>query len=248
MQKLALEKRLTFDELYEKNKDLSHINSVLPIPAELEDDLGAATDWIRQHSGLPTFLLDLKIPHEEMHKEALANEEQFVNHRGGTSPGWSSMAVHGTAVHHTQPREYYFKNKKKMPEYKWTDLAKKCPVTVDWLKSLGFKKFSRVRFMKLDVNGYITPHADTNERGIQAWNVALNNPEGHKFVMDGYGLVPWEAGQVRGIDIGIKHTVKNYGLEPRIHMIIHGGFDIPFLETMYRSYKKLYEEFKNDNR
>ena len=88
-----------------------------------------------------------------------------------------------------------------MPEYDWTELADLCPITKQWLQNLGFKKYQRVRFMLLDPGGYINPHRDVDVRKLHAWNVAINNPVGHKFVLDGHGIIPWKVGEVRGIDI-----------------------------------------------
>ena len=148
------------------------------------------------------------------------------------------MAIHGTAVHHTSPRENYFEQDN-MPEYDWTELADLCPITKQWLQNLGFKKYQRVRFMLLDPGGYINPHRDVDVRKLHAWNVAINNPVGHKFVLDGHGIIPWKVGEVRGIDISQLHTVVNDGVEPRLHMIIHGHFDEGIAKTICRSYEKL---------
>ena len=227
-------------ELIRRNSNIKHNEYIPPIPEEFKDGKNDAKfcDWIINESMLATLPLNLKIPHEEMYKEAMAQKHMFVKHRGDSSPGWSSMAIHGTAVHHTSPKESYF-DKDEMPEYDWTELADLCPITKQWLQSLGFSKFNRVRFMLLDPGGYINPHRDTDDRKIHAWNVAINNPVGHKFVLDGHGIVPWKVGEVRGIDISQLHTVVNDGVEPRLHMIIHGWFDAGIANTICRSYEKL---------
>lgn len=238
-------------EFYLKNIDKPHITNVPKIPQELLNDghKGNIAKWIMHSSGLPTLLLDVEVPHKEMLAEALANDHLFVKHRGTDSPGWSSMAVHGTAVEDTSPREALIKQGKyteeNAPNYHWTELADSCPVTKSWVESLGFSLLKRVRFMKLDPGGWITPHKDTDVIGIQAWNISINNPDGHLFCIDGFGFVPWKPGQMRGIDIGKKHTVVNTGTEPRIHMIIHGHHGNKFTETLVRSYNKLYDEFNS---
>jgi hypothetical protein len=235
-------------KLLKKNRKIKHISNVKNPDrfSNWKEDKTVFQEyskWIMHESGLPTLLMDIEVPHEEMLKEALAQKHLFTDHRGTTSPGWSSMAIHGTAIDHTQPREYYYKNSKKMPEYDWTELADVCPVSKAWIESLEFEKLHRVRFMKLEPGGWITPHQDTDVPGIHAWNVAINNPKGHHFIMDGYGLVPWKAGQIRGIDISKYHCVVNNGNEPRIHMIVHGHYGDKFKQTLCRSYDKLYEEF-----
>jgi len=225
-------------KLFKRNRKTVHYPQVKPLPDTI--NVNELSKWIMHESNLATLLLDIEIPYKEMFQEAMAQEHLFVKHRGDVSPGWSSMAIHGTAVDHTQPKEYYFKEN--APDYSWTELAELCPVTKQWIKSLEFDRLDRVRFMKLDPGGYIDPHRDTDVQGIHAWNVALNNPQGHVFVMDGYGYVPWSEGQVRGIDVSKYHSVVNNGTVPRIHMIIHGAFGNKFRKIIVDSYKKIYEE------
>lgn len=231
-------------DLFEKNKPIGHYSKGVPsLPKEIiswQDNYNEAAMWIMKNSYIPTLLLDLEIPFHEMLAESVANDEYYVKHRGNRSPGWYSMAIHGTAVNHTQPAEYYYKKNK--PPYSWTNLAEKCPITKDWLKSLEFESFSRVRFMKLSPGGWIEPHQDTHISGIQAWNVALNHPPGHEFVMDNCGLVPWQEGQVRGIDISYLHSVRNLGKKDRIHIIIHGSIGDKFKKLICKSYLDLYEK------
>jgi hypothetical protein len=239
-------------KLYNKNRKRPHYPVVNTIPDEYknwEDDFkvaGQLVRWIMFQSHVATLLLDMEIPYNEMLEEAKAQDHLFVKHRGESSPGWSSMAIHGTAVEDTSPREALIARgkytKENCPEYSWTSLADLCPITKEWLQSLEFNYFNRVRFMKLDPGGWIDPHSDVDVPGLHAWNVALNNPEGHKFVMDGYGFVPWAPGQFRGIDISKKHSVVNEGTEPRIHMIIHGGYGEKFVNIICRSYKQLYDQ------
>ena len=129
-------------EIIRRNANIIHNEHIPPIPEEFRDGKNDAKfcDWIISHSMLPSFPLDIEIPHEEMYKEAMAQKHRFVKHRGSSSPGWSSMAIHGTAVHHTSPRENYFEQDN-MPEYDWTELADLCPITKQWLQNLGFKKY-----------------------------------------------------------------------------------------------------------
>lgn len=239
-------------KLFRKNRKRPHYPFVKPIPKSFlnwKQDVHSARQfvrWIMSESHLASLLLDIDIPNNEMLAEALAQDHLFVDHRGESSPGWSSMAIHGTAVEDTSPKEALIARGKyteeNCPDYHWTELADKCPVTKQWLESLEFTLFKRVRFMKLAPGGWINPHADTDVRGLHAWNIALNNPEGHKFLMDGYGFVPWQPGQMRGIDISRTHSVINEGTEPRIHMIIHGHYGEKFVNIICRSYEKLYEE------
>lgn len=227
-------------DLLEKNRSLPHYPNFRGVPEEFQNDYDSNkfVKWILHDSAVASLLLDIKIPHTEMLQEVYDNIDLFVKHRGGSSPGWASMALHGTAVHHTQPANHYFK-KGKIPDYDWTELADSCPISKEWVSSLGFTKLQRVRFMKLDPGGFINPHRDTDIQGLHAYNVAINNPEGHEFVMDDHGLIPWQPGQIRLIDISKYHTVVNNGTEPRIHMIIHGHFGEQMRDIIIKSYLNL---------
>lgn len=230
-------------DLIEKNKKLSHYPNFPGLPLKFRDNTNSPEflNWIMKESGIATLLLNIHVPHKQMMEEVQANIHRFVDHRGGSSPGWSSMALHGTAVHHTQPAHHYFP-KDQIPEYNWTELAEICPISKSWVESLGFTKLQRVRFMKLEPGGFINPHRDTDIQGLHAYNVSINNPEGHEFAMDEYGLIPWKPGQIRLIDISKYHTVVNRGTEPRIHMIIHGHLGEKMANTIRKSYLQLCQQ------
>jgi hypothetical protein len=200
-------------------------------------------NWIEKESNCPSLKLDLPVPNLEMEKEALALMEEFVKHRGEEHPGWHSLVLHGYNKHTTDDwtsKAYSFTER---PEYCWTEIADACPTTVDWLKNTwNFTRFDRVRFMLLLPGGHIKPHADYEVRKMAAYNVAINNPEGVEFVMEDAGLIPWQPGDARAIDIGRQHSVRHLGTEPRIHMIIHGAPGEKHAETMCRSYDILLEE------
>lgn len=234
-------------EFYNQNKMFNINSNIKQIPKAFKswrDDLALTYkfyEWINLESYFTSFPLNIKVPHEEILLEALENQHLFVSHRNvGNHSGWYSMAIHGTAIEHTYQREKYY-TEDNMPDYDWTELAARCVKTKEWLLSLGFKTFDRVRFMRLDPNGYIKPHSDksrTKKTSI-AWNVAINNPEGHNFVMEGEGLIPWKPGEIRVLDVGRKHSVFNISSTPRIHMIIHGIPGDNFIKITCESYEEL---------
>ena len=205
--------------------------------------------WIQNESNCPSLKLDLKMPVEEMAKEAISLLPEFVKHRGEIHPGWSSLTLHGIDKHITEDwnSDIYNGRWKKAPDYSWTEIAEYCPVTVDWLKNVWkFQKFHRVRFMLLQPGGYILPHTDYEERRLAAYNLAITNPIGVEFGMEDAGLIPWQAGEVRAIDIGRKHSVRHFGTKPRIHMIIHGEVNNEHNKLLCRSYDLLIKEIKNE--
>lgn len=181
--------------------------------------------------------LDINLPHrdflEEIHNLEMHN--LFVPHRTKDgvkgvyyNKGWSSFCLHGLGYNMTQGPEQYGYTEETAP-YQWTEEANKyCPKMVEWFKEKKFKNtYHRVRIMKLSPGGMIGIHNDNPKPTASATNMAINNPldcEMH-FLNRDYeylGIVPWQAGDVYKITIGLNHYVINKSLEDRYHFIIHG--------------------------
>jgi hypothetical protein len=171
-----------------------------------------------------TLAIKTNFPFHQSLKEAKSLDHHFVEHRKDPNHGWYAVCLHGTSPEQTNDFYTYGFNHRDEAGYKWTDLANQAPITTQWLKSTWpYDDFFRVRFVKLAPGGFITPHRDTDgERGYFAVNICLNQPLGCIMVMEGYGVVPWAPGDVRLMDIGLRHAVVNLSNENRYHMIIHG--------------------------
>ena len=238
-------------DFFNKWKGFSHYSTLNPKSEKFNNWQGNESltreyfNWIEKESNCPSLRLDMPVPHEEMAREALALMDEFVKHRGSDHPGWHSLVLHGYDKYTTDDWRSKAYNFTEQPEYKWTEIADVCPVTVDWLKSVwSYNKFDRVRFMLLMPGGYINEHKDYDTRKLAAYNVAINNPEGVEFALEDAGLIPWQPGDARAIDIGRRHSVRHIGTEPRIHMIIHGAPTFKHAELVCRSYDLLLEELK----
>jgi hypothetical protein len=208
--------------------------------------------WIIQDSNCPSLLLNIPVPYKEMTAEAEQFLDRFVKHRGGWNPGWSSIAVHGQSAERTQPANYYVEegidSEDNIAPYTWTEIAKDCPVTVEWLKNtFPIKEYHRVRYMLLEPEGFIQPHSDFKERRMAAFNVALSNPPGVEFALEEAGLIPWQPGEARAIDIGRNHSVLHTGTENRIHMIIHGLWADGFERCICESFEDLLINIASNN-
>ena len=210
--------------------------------------------WIIHTSGWPYLPLELPgAPYAEMYKEALALEDLFVMHR--THPdenadyahrGWKSICLHGEAWDKTNHWEVYPENKGKTQadiEYRWCpEIVERCPETTRYFKEVyPYHNYQRLRFMWLDPQGYIQPHRDRNENYLQPINIALNNPAGCEFKMEGKGYVPFkDGGSACLVDIGNLHSVWNNSDTPRIHMIAHAPWKpAEFTKIVIDSLKKL---------
>lgn len=179
---------------------------------------------IMGHREASTLALNVRFPYRESLKEAISLDSHFVEHRKDYNFGWFAVCLHGTTPEQTNDYYVYGFKSREQANYQWTELAHKAPVTLSWLKDVWpYDEFFRVRFVKLEPGGYITPHNDTDgERGYFAVNICLNQPVGCVMVMENYGIVPWAPGDVRLMDIGLRHSVVNLSHKNRYHIIIHG--------------------------
>ena len=189
--------------------------------------------WIINDSGFPYWEVPLDIPYKEMYDEVLSIKDLFMDHRsndptqGGYShDGWSSLTIHGISSGHTMNWDSYpeyaqLGDESKVP-YKWTEISDLVPFTYKFLTQyFPHQSYMRVRFMKLKPGGYILPHRDREKKLLYPINIALNNPEGCEFVMEGMGIVPFEPGKGFMVDVSNRHIVWNKSNEDRIHLIVH---------------------------
>jgi hypothetical protein len=235
----------TISSFFEKRKLEKHYSNLPKIPSNLNKD--EALKWIINDCPIKSLRLDINIPFEDMYNEACALLDDFYEHRsdGESHAGWKSLVLHGRGKHITQGDDQY--DLSTLPEMHWTEVADACPKTTYFIKNiLPLDQFLRVRFMLLEPGGYVMPHCDNNNNKLQAFNIALNNPEGCMFGYEGSGLIPWKPGDVRMINIGSKHAVWNNSNTPRIHMIVHGWAKDKyrqFRDSMLRGYEQICESY-----
>ena len=178
--------------------------------------------------------LDVPIPYKEMYEEALSLIDKFSPHREGeySHEGWEGLTIHGLDwnKHENFDAYGYKQGKDASNDYVWTEIAELCPITTHWLKNIfPCNKYGRVRFMLLRAGGEIAMHNDSPSgiKLIENINVALNNPEGCKWIWgDGEELI-MEEGGLYAMNLAYDHSVVNYSDTNRIHMIIarHDGLD-----------------------
>jgi hypothetical protein len=163
-------------------------------------------------------------------------KDLFVLHREESSFGWYSFCIHGKSYSATREDEYYLDNRL----HKYTDEAIKfMPTTVNFFKNNWFNNtFLRVRVMKLIPGGYIEFHQDDNLPGaLGAVNIAINNPEGHYFLMKNYGIIPFKPGRAIMLNIANPHAIINDSKEDRYHIIVHHDkITDEFRQTIVNSY------------
>lgn len=189
-------------------------------------------DWIQNESNWPTLKMNTPFPLEDVKQELLQLDKYWVPHRDNDSDGWESMCIHGQSADHTSGWT------DELPDYYWTEISNECPLTVQWLQDVWtFRGYDRVRFMKLKPGGYIAPHQDKPQRKLSAFNISIHEPEGHEFAQDDAGLVPWQEGDIRMIDIGRLHSLRNTGTEDRVHMIIHGQYSGKTVQDIIDSFR-----------
>ena len=178
--------------------------------------------------------LDIELPYKEMCKEAFALLDKFTPHRGDeySHNGWESLTIHGLGwdKHENYDAYGYKRGKDASNDMKWTEVGDLCPITTKWLKEVfPCKKYGRVRFMLLRAGGEIAMHNDSPSgmRLIENINIALNNPEGCKWIWGDQEELIMKPGGVYAMNLSYDHSVINKSNEDRMHIIIarHDGLD-----------------------
>ena len=190
-------------------------------------------------------LPEINVPWKEIHAEAihLLETECFSLHRANSGGGWLSLCMHGmSSVHTNVPEDYDMPDSAESELADWTDISKFCPVTKEWMQDeMLYDKFTRVRFMALLPDGWIRPHQDRPSTvSLGATNVAINNPDGCKLVLEDFGEMPFVPGRAMKINTGYHHAVWNRSDEPRIHMIFDGDTSSAFKEILNNNYAKMF--------
>jgi Aspartyl/Asparaginyl beta-hydroxylase len=173
-------------------------------------------DWIINQSGLPWLELKLPVPYEEILEEIIANADFLIDHRDdyGEHEGWKSFCIHGKSLHTTQ---HCVDNR----PYQWIpEILSTMPRTVEYFKSWNLE-FVRLRVMALEPGGYVSVHRDTTESFLTPINIAITQPIDCKFVIEDWGIVPFQVGKAFILDVSNRHAVINNSNETRYHIIAH---------------------------
>lgn len=188
-------------------------------------------------------ILGISVPFASMYEEARKLEHLAVSHRDeyGEHRGWKSLVIHGLGPTKTQGAEHYGLDPKDQNLYRWTEIADMCPLSTDFFKfQLHYQNYQRVRFMYLEPGGYIEPHIDVEEIYLGPLNIALNNPDGCKFIISQVGEVPFAPGSLNKLTVGFKHAVVNTSSQTRIHVIVHGHMNMDYWKNLLiSSYRSL---------
>ena len=200
-------------------------------------------NWIVTANRTPYLELDIEGPWKAMLEEARGVDHMFVQHRGGYDhQGWNSLCIHGLGATLTDATGGY-PEYRDIPDdklnYHWTEVADLCPVTAEYFQTkFPYQKYLRIRFMRLDPGGYISPHHDSTSFNLSAVNISLNNPAGCTMVQEGIGIVPFrDEGSVFLFNNSYEHIVWNQSTEPRYHIIVHGTYSMKWPAIINISYK-----------
>ena len=244
-------KRLAYwEEIDEESKqwffDNQHADRN-PASADKEQIIPDDECDIQDNTQVPWVSLpEINVPCKEIHAEAihLLETECFSLHRANSGGGWLSLCMHGmSSVHTNVPEDYGLPDEAERELADWTDISKFCPITKEWMQDeMLYDKFTRVRFMALLPDGWIRPHQDRPSTvSLGATNVAINNPDGCKLVIEDFGEMPFVPGRAMKINTGYHHAVWNRSDEPRIHMIFDGDTSSAFKEILNNNYAKMFD-------
>jgi len=233
-----------------------HRNAVLepkPLPDySLEDQ----TKWIISGHGYQYLELDCLFNTKGWLSDSKLAEPYYVAHRDestgeGTHRGWSSCVLHGIDVDKTNVWQTY--GYEKEPNYNWTSLGNKAKKIKLFFKSVfPAETYARIRFMKLEAGGYISPHNDyspfVTSENLFDWpipvNIAIDHPDECHMTIKDSGVVPFKSGKMIMCNIFNDHSVVNNSEKDRIHLIAHcylGNRKKEYCELIVDSYRKQHE-------
>lgn len=199
---------------------------------------------LRPAPALPWFPVDLpELPAAEILREAQALRDLYVEHRDDQGHrGWKSLCLHGISARQTGIPEDYGLSEDQPNVYRWTEIAERCPTTVEYFRTkFPSNGFRRLRFMLVEAGGYIQPHRDRERRALGPLTICLNAPSDCLFGIEGHGLIPFEAGQGMLVDISYRHSVWNKSTEDRYHIIVEivpGDRHREYLEMVMQTYRR----------
>lgn len=208
-------------EFYNNNKDyksITHNNFT-----DSFNDKECVYYPIKFQLDLDTLLNECKSIDHLYHEHRVKDNKKSYGHKG-----WKSITLHGIDKHKTEHYIKYGFQSIEEAGYHWTDASDLVPNLTQFIKSLPFKLFDRVRIMRLEQQGYIMPHSDGPGRIFSPLNIAINNPNGCKFIFKNKGIVPFEPGIGMVLDVANEHIVINDSNETRYHIIVHGHFSNDF--------------------
>jgi hypothetical protein len=190
--------------------------------------------------------LDLTVPHEEMLAEARALKDRFILYRenGYKTVGWKTLPIIGISEKDPYAwNQYHYKDAREAAhDITWTEIAKLCPVTANWLRTVyPSNSFGRVRFMLLEAGGSIEWHTDTTHSILGAINIALSNPPECKWHWRDQETLAFRPGDVYAMNISYEHSIQNPTLEDRYHLIIHHYDSTPEWKKLMTKSMEKYE-------
>lgn len=188
--------------------------------------------------------LDLPIPHEQMLLEAQALRDKFILYRSSyKTTGWYALPIIGLSSKDPYAWDQYdYESARQAAEdIKWTEIAKQCPVTSNWLKTVyPSNSYGRVRFMLLEAGGVIDFHTDTEHSILGAVNIALNNPPGCAWHWRDSSF-EFKPGDAYSMNISYEHSIRNDSNEDRYHMIVHHYDSTPQWKQLVTDAMEKYE-------
>lgn len=222
-----------------KTPDFSGVDD----PSIWKESNGENVDCFLDNTKLPWIPVPINVPWKDIYEEAnhLLYTSCYTLHRPNSS-GWLSLAIYGmSSVHTNVPDDYGLPDSAERDLSDWTDIAKFCPRTKEWMMDeMRYERFTRVRFMAVLPGGWLAAHQDRPRiTGVGATNVAINTPDGCAMVMENWGVAPQPSGSMIKLNTGYKHAVWNRSDEPRIHMIFDGDQGDYFKSRALEGYGKM---------
>ena len=182
--------------------------------------------------------LDCFAPFQEI-KNEIKNFDSRLKNQNDT--GWQNLALRGIDIYKGRPyQEYGYACENEVP-YVWTELARACPKTTDFIKRSFFcKKFYRVKLNVIKPFGIIPSHADSREsilgltehppysnfdsKEIKYITIVVDWPKRNPFFL-GKKKVPIKNGDVFLINFSKTHSLINLSTRNCYSLVVTGDFE-----------------------
>ncbi len=192
----------------------------------------------------------------ELKREAEGLENFYVNHSSGDLKKWQGLCLHGLGTDKTGDAKAYGypDGDLSLPARQcmhWTEAAALAPQITQFLKSLPFVEFFRVRLFKMNPGGYVGWHGNEGWHGKEGdidhytLMVAIHAPKDSAVIFDNGETFSYQKNRSALINFNRWHCATNPSTEDRYMLKIHGRISKNFVTWVQESMEKFSEKRKS---
>ncbi|MBY0384958.1 aspartyl/asparaginyl beta-hydroxylase domain-containing protein, partial [bacterium] len=190
---------------------------------------------------------------DELKREAENLENLYVDHSSGDLKKWQALCLHGLGTEKTSDAKSYGYmggdvSTAAQEHMGWTEAALLSPQMTQFLKSLPFVEFFRVRLFKMNPGGYVGWHGDEGWNGIEdeidhyTLMVAIYAPKDSAVIFDNGETFSYHKNRSALINFNRWHCATNPSDENRYMLKIHGRISKNFMDWVRGSIEAMSEK------